>query len=72
MQMFAFYFIQLGLQEPGPHLFPVALGVPNIPQGHTPVWGGGCPLPSKRLPRWLSGKGYTCQWRRYRKCEFDP
>ena len=33
MQMFAFYVIQLGLQEAGPHLFPVALDVPCIPQG---------------------------------------
>ena len=24
------------------------------------------------LPRWLSGKGPTCQYRRHRRCEFDP
>ena len=24
------------------------------------------------LPRWLSGKESTCQWRRCRRCTFDP
>ena len=25
-----------------------------------------------RLPRWLSGKEPTCQFRRSKRCEFDP
>ena len=49
MQMFAFCFIQSGLQEAGPYLFPVAFGVPCIPQGH-PYSNLGRGLPRVDIP----------------------
>ena len=54
--MFAFYFIQLGLQEAGPQLFPVALGVPYIPQGQ-PYSSLG-----RGLPPALQDTSQVAQW----------
>ena len=59
MQMFAFYVIQLGLQEAGPNLFPVALGVPLHPPGSAILQFGegaaSCPLLRPLPPRDFPG-----------------
>ena len=57
--MFAFYVIQLGLQEAGPNLFPVALGVPLHPPGSAILQFGegaaSCPLLRPLPPRDFPG-----------------
>ena len=59
VQMFAFYVIQLGLQEAGPHLFPVALAVPLHPPGSAILQFGegaaSCPLLRPPPPRDFPG-----------------
>ena len=31
-----------------------------------------CPKKSEGFPRGTNGKEPACQWRRYKRCEFDP